>query len=445
MASTSCLSNSLIPMKEAVPMSNLYPPPLAKYEDVTTNPKLFMFTLEKLHAAMGTKFMIPIIGGKELDLCRLFLEVTSRGGIEKLIRERRWKEVTAVFNFPTTATNASYVLRKYYTSLLYHYEQIYYFKANRWTPATSDTLQSHSTMPVPAQRTQFLQPSPGMQSAVFQQSRVNAAESPEVSLAGSPVIGVIDGKFEGGYLVSVSVGSEKLQGVLYYEAPQIPDLPASASHGQSIFVKNNNASASLGVHRRRRRKKSEIKRRDPAHPKPNRSGYNFFFAEQHARLKLQHQAKDRDISRMIGELWNKLKEPERSVYQEKAVKDKERYKAEMEDYREKLKMSHVISDAVPLQQLLPQADTTLVDVDIKLLGSPQTPEESSSVGSDCEDDINMDASPGVAVAADATYLGSNKSSKEGDYELLRHCEREGNAGDQQPPKMNESKNMLELF
>ena len=129
------------------------------------------------------------------------------------------------------------------------------------------------------------------------------------SSAGSPVIGVIDGKFESGYLVTVTIGSEKLKGVLY-QAPQNPVL--TASH-HSASANNNNASASLGVHRRRRRKKSEIKRRDPAHPKPNRSGYNFFFAEQHARLKLLHHGKDREISRMIGELWNKLKELEKSI------------------------------------------------------------------------------------------------------------------------------------
>lgn len=34
-----------------------YPQPLAKYEDVKVNPRLFMATLEKLHATMGTKFM----------------------------------------------------------------------------------------------------------------------------------------------------------------------------------------------------------------------------------------------------------------------------------------------------------------------------------------------------------------------------------------------------
>lgn len=32
-----------------------------------------------------------------------------------------------VFNFPSTITSASFVLRKYYLSLLYHFEQLYYF------------------------------------------------------------------------------------------------------------------------------------------------------------------------------------------------------------------------------------------------------------------------------------------------------------------------------
>ena len=39
-----------------------------------------------------------------------------------------------LFNFPSSATNASFVLRKYYISLLFHYERLYYFKAKYWTP-----------------------------------------------------------------------------------------------------------------------------------------------------------------------------------------------------------------------------------------------------------------------------------------------------------------------
>lgn len=131
------------------------------------------------------------------------------------------------------------------------------------------------------------------------------------SISGSPVIGVIDGKFESGYLVTATIGSEKLKGVLYL----VPGNPVqSLSQNYSVISRKNDvASAVAGIHRRRRRKKHEIKRRDPAHPKPNRSGYNFFFAEQHARLKPLHPGKDREISRMIGELWNKLKESEKAV------------------------------------------------------------------------------------------------------------------------------------
>ncbi|KAK7310300.1 hypothetical protein RJT34_07727 [Clitoria ternatea] len=424
MASTSCVRSSL-PMKETASIYHAYPPPLTKYEDVVDNPNLFMATLEKLHASMGTKFMIPIVGGKELDLHRLFVEVTSRGGIAKIIQERKWKDVTSGFNFPSTATNASFVLRKYYASLLYHYEQIYFFKAQEWTPTSSDIFQNQSTMPVPPPKMQFLQPSSDVQQAVFQQSNVNAAKLPEAGAASSAeslVIGVIDGKFESGYLVTVTIGSEKLKGVLY-QAPQNPVLLAS---NHSALANNNNASASTGVHRRRRRKKSEIRRRDPAHPKPNRSGYNFFFAEQHARLKSLNHGKDREISRTIGELWNNLTEPEKAVYQEKAVKDKERYRAEMENYREKLKMGQVISDAVPLQQRLPEPDADMMGVGMKLDEgeadySLQTPEESSSGGSDSEEyekttgkDFDMDTLPVIGVGTEPSCLGSGeKSSKEG--------------------------------
>lgn len=144
------------------------------------------------------------------------------------------------------------------------------------------------------------------------------------------------------------------------------------------------------------------------------------------------------------------------VYQEKAIKDKERYKAEMEAYCLKLKMSNVNNDAMPLQQRLPELDNVLVDVDIKLdeneVGSPQTPEDmSSSDGSDNEDDegmdndINMDASAGKGVGAEVTSLGSEKSSKKGDYEPFRRCEGEGGAGDQQVQKMDQSKTMFALF
>lgn len=66
------------------------------------------------------------------------------------------------------------------------------------------------------------------------------------------------------------------------------------------------------------------------------------------------------------------------------MKDKERYRVEMEDYRERLKMGQVISDAVPIQQRLPQVDEEMVEAEAKTETggeeSPQTPENESSSG-----------------------------------------------------------------
>ncbi|PWA90970.1 ARID DNA-binding domain, High mobility group box domain protein [Artemisia annua] len=343
-----------------------YPPPIARFEDVIANPKLFMDTLGNFHAAMGTRFMIPIVGGRDLDLHRLFMEVTSRGGIKKVLEEKKWKEVTNCFSFPPSATNASFILRKYYMSLIQHFEQVYYFKAKAWTPVSADTWQntkytltstSTSTsgmdkprLPLPEFQMDSTQVIPvKRQRAIIEDSLPKASPEP----IGFPVTGIIDGKFESGYLCTVSIGGERLRGVLY-EPTQHPSYQTSYNHGvvTQCQTTSTNVTHPSTMVRRRRRKKCEIKKRDPAHPKPNRSGYNFFFSEQHARLKPLHPGKDRDISRMIGELWNAITDSERAVYQEKALKDKERYRTEKEHYMESLRTGQLISNAVPfLQQM----------------------------------------------------------------------------------------------
>ncbi|KAK6161765.1 hypothetical protein DH2020_005146 [Rehmannia glutinosa] len=262
-----------------------YPPPLATYQDVVGSRDLFMDTLKKLHVSMGTKFMIPIVGGRDLDLHRLFVEVTSRGGIAKVLKDKKWKEVTSVFSFPSSATNASFILRKYYVSLLYHYEQIYFFKAKCWTPSPTDAMQQLSTSSaqshgLPEYATQQTHPpSPQLRTNTVTSTTEVSSLAPS---AGSPVCGVIDGKFDSGYLITVKIGMEEFKGVLYqgYRVASVGRNPKSESGTQLI--------------------------------RPNRSGYNFFFMEQHAKLKPLYHGRDREISRIIGETWNKLQEPERA-------------------------------------------------------------------------------------------------------------------------------------
>jgi len=132
------------------------------------------------------------------------------------------------------------------------------------------------------------------------------------------------------------LGSNILRGVLY----QKPSESSGAQFASISCLQDKNVLdvAASGNSTCRKKKKDRIRKRDPNHPKPNWSGYNFFFAEQHARLKALHPDKDREISKMIGELWNKLNEEERGVYQDFGLKDKERYKKEMQEYKERQKV-----------------------------------------------------------------------------------------------------------
>ncbi|KAK4484724.1 hypothetical protein RD792_007316 [Penstemon davidsonii] len=271
---------------------SIYPKPEAEYQEIIQSPNIFLEKLQGFHVFYGTKFRVPTIGGNRLDLHQLFLEVTSRGGIEKIIRDRRWKEVTGAFNFPSSITSASFVLRKYYLSLLYHFEQVYYFRKkepsileadqSNWTPDGS-TLP-HSVNDGASSDQLIDRVSPNFEDGIL-------------------VTGTIDGKFDDGYLVTVKLGSEELKGVLYHAAPAPAPAPAPVS--QTVSTSSDSAN--------RTRRKHQLAFRDPAHPKPNRSGYTFFFAEQYSILRPFYHGQEKAISKKIGQLWSRLTEAEKQV------------------------------------------------------------------------------------------------------------------------------------
>ncbi|EPS62946.1 high mobility group family, partial [Genlisea aurea] len=276
------------------------PAPVAAHDDVVMDSALFINTLRDFHSSMGGSSKIPVIGGKELNLHLLYVEVTKRGGYDKVVSEKKWREISSVFDFSPTTTSASYALRKHYFSILYRYELLYFLKSS----------------PMPHQ-----------------------------------ISGTIDGKFDCGYLVSVRMGDETLKGVLYHcpdghrSSPTSGDRPIFFSPASCCNNNNKNNNAivpyetttttklqkSGGGRRARKRRAS-----DPGRPKPNRSGYNFFFSEKHSTLKSLYPNREREFTKMIGESWNSLSPEERVVYQNYGLKDKERYQKEMKEYREKL-------------------------------------------------------------------------------------------------------------
>jgi len=90
--------------------------------------EIFMEHLRKFMKERGTPVSrIPQLGHKELDFHLLYKAVIARGGVEQVIRNRQWKEISTMFNFPSTCTNAGYTLRVTYLKFLFSYEQKFFF------------------------------------------------------------------------------------------------------------------------------------------------------------------------------------------------------------------------------------------------------------------------------------------------------------------------------
>ncbi|KAJ1279065.1 hypothetical protein BS78_04G126700 [Paspalum vaginatum] len=385
-----------------------YPARVAEHADVVVDAAHFRAALERLHAHMGTRLKVPIIGGKDLDLHQLYKEVTSRGGIDKVKAANRWREVTASFIFPATATNASFMLKKYYMSLLYHFEQLYFFKVQGWYQQEIDSRTNS-----------FAEVKTEAQASHKRKRGSNASPSDTTSSSNNIDVDVIiDGKFEHGYIVTVIMGSKTTKAILY-NCTQEAALPTLVPP-----VESNITDLKGGRRRRRRRKK--LSTTDPRHPKPNRSGYNFFFQDQHRILKPQYPGQDRLISKMIGERWNSLSPEDKAVYQERGVQDKERYRTQLAAYKE-LRTGQPISNAVPIQQRLPQTEVTIDEVDSKVSdgdmllsnqGYSSSDESDHSREKNVEGELNTDTSHEMSVETTGSP-GQPDPSADGDCFELR--------------------------
>lgn len=67
---------------------------------------------------------LPQLGGRRLNVYKLWLQVWSRGGYEAVCENKQWTEVRDAYQVPKTCTSASYSLKMYYQKWLYSYEQV---------------------------------------------------------------------------------------------------------------------------------------------------------------------------------------------------------------------------------------------------------------------------------------------------------------------------------
>ncbi|AQK70847.1 High mobility group B protein 15 [Zea mays] len=394
-----------------------YPSRVAEHTDVVADAARFRAALEGLHTHMGTRLNCYY----PCCFYHHFLN-SMRENCNLVKAENRWREVTASFIFPATATNASFMLKKYYMSLLYHFEQLYFFRVQGWHQQEIDS-RMNSSIEIKTEGQAYHKRKRG----------INTSSDPASSSDNVDVDVIVDGKFEHGYIVTVIMGSKSTKAILYNctEEPALPTPEPPVA---------NNSTGLKGVRRRRRRRK-KLSTTDPRHPKPNRSGYNFFFQDQHRILKPQYPAQDRLISKMIGERWNNLSPEDKAVYQQRGVEDKERYRTQLAAYKE-LRTGQPISNAVPIQQRLPLTEVTIDEVDSKVSqddmllsnqGYSSSDESDHSGEKNVEDELNTETSPEVSMETTGSP-GHPDPSRDGDhFELRRRENPKADEKDNAPP------------
>ena len=84
----------------------------------------FKDQLIKFQKELGVEnFKVPSLGGKELDLCKLYKAVVTRGGSYRVSNNKLWKEIVNEFEIPASCTSASFTLRNHYNKCLLPYEK----------------------------------------------------------------------------------------------------------------------------------------------------------------------------------------------------------------------------------------------------------------------------------------------------------------------------------
>lgn len=108
------------------------------------------------------------------------------------------------------------------------------------------------------------------------------------------------------------------------------------------------------------------------------------------------------------------------------MKDKERYRIEMEDYRERLRLGQIISNAVPLQQRPPVNITELgekIEAEAEVRDYPHSPENdlssSKSDQSNFDDDKGSDTEVAHGVEFEAEHVGPGTLVDEESFELQK--------------------------
>lgn len=318
-----------------------YPPAEASHEQVLVDSALFFETLKRLHDVLGTKFRIPVVAGQDLDLHLMYRQVTAFGGLEAVISSKKWSEVAQPFNFPPSFTSRSFTMRKIYSQFLHHYEQVYYHRnTGPICPAPGSVNAEALAQVSMKRRAEMVQSGQGYAPPVHTPALIAISQNfppppHNPNLVGTQLVGTVDAKFDCGYFVTVQAGGHQYRGILYSPPPYlVPSAPPPLPTADSSQDIGGSAKVQYAE-----KKFKPLK--DPNKPKQNKTPFNYFSIDARARAKeLYPDADQKEISKIVGEMWSNAAGEEKQPYIDQAKRDRERYERELAEYHRAMQALH---------------------------------------------------------------------------------------------------------
>ncbi|KAF5189348.1 ARID/BRIGHT DNA-binding domain [Thalictrum thalictroides] len=244
----------------------------------------------------------------------------------QVTKDGNWHEVSSALKFSDRSPEPSFLLQNLYANLLYNFELIYGIRAQEKLPTAQGSGDYRDQV-------------------------------------GSKVPGVIEKEIECGYLISVTIGTQRLKGLLYHiKDPSVKQfaLVRSLMDGVGLedsshqlvdwqdLVSSKKEEPTMGSSSKEETKikpsvksKAKKERKDKEAPRATRNPYQFFLHHECDRLKKKH-GKNPNINfrQMATDAWKCLPERDRQPYIKESRKDKERFKREMLAYNERKAMKN---------------------------------------------------------------------------------------------------------
>lgn len=366
-----------------------YPHAEATHEEVYMNRELFLGTHERLLQRLGIKFRIPRVSGIEIDLHLLYCKTCELGGLEAVVNRKQWVNVCEAFNFPSTFTNKSFVIKKLYVNALHHYEQVYFLRngGKQIVPplhtacpmlspiGIAEAMHAVGSLPLPTNHSgssselshkrprveggcesprpiktirslpSNLPPIPinctpisPLVSSLHQQQQPAVPCGPPMGLReGIRFNGIIEHSIEHGYMVCITLPGQRFQAALVSskamaavgggEAPMMM-YPLSSFH--PLQEMDSSFLAHGTSHRKQR----------VAEPVPPKSAFDLFFDGiiMDKPMLIQFLPEDvppthENLFRAAQSLWDHMNEDQRVTFYDQAANDKKRYDRAIQDYR----------------------------------------------------------------------------------------------------------------